>query len=109
MRLDRGDVHAGADDVQALGRRFLGLQAADHLGEHCDRVRIGQASTEHLHDRAVNGLDESKGRGVALDEHQCGLVVAHCPPERLGEGRGGVQLRHQQHIFDAAGDQRLPQ
>ena len=72
------------------GHRFLGLQAGDHLTSSTAIASHCADFAEYLHDRAVDGLDDRQCRGIALDEHQCGLVVAH-RPDGLGEGRA-VQL-----------------
>ena len=91
------------------GRDILGLEAGDHVGHHRHRVRAVQTAGQHLHNRAVAGLDDRERRRVAFDEHQRGLLVTHRAPRGLRERTRRVQVGDEHDVVNATRDQSFAQ
>ncbi len=109
MRLDRGDVHSGAEDEHAVRRGFGGVHRGGHIGEHGHGVGAVQGPARHLDHRSVVGLHHRQRRGVTVDEQQCRGVITDRATDRLGQRCGGVPFGDQHDVVDAVRGQRVAQ
>ena len=68
-----------------------------------------QIATLDFDDRAVRGVDHRQRRGVALEEHQGGALVADSGSDGLCQRARGVQFGDQHDVVDALGGERVAQ